>query len=229
MSKPRLLDVFAGEGGATRGYMDAGFEVTAVDLNRRALSRNPAEHRVVSDGSSYICAHGAEYDLIHASPPCQRYSRGTAALDRSRYPDLIAQTREALIQVGRPYVIENVADAKPLLRDPVLLCGTMFQIVTMDTDGVLLHLRRHRLFEATFDLKAPRGCHHKITRQVGGAYNGAPNDKTKARMVRHGGYVPSLPVMQRLMGDLYSMTTVGVYECIPPVYAEWIGRAWLRA
>jgi len=105
----------------------------------------------------------------------------------------------------------------------------MFQIVAYDTDGVLLHLRRHRLFETTFPLKAPRGCHHKITRQVGGAYNGAPNDKVKARLVRHGGYVPNLPVMQALMGNLYSMSQVGIYEAIPPVYAEWIGKAFLRA
>jgi len=31
--KPRLLDLFCGAGGATRGYQDAGFHVIGVDIN----------------------------------------------------------------------------------------------------------------------------------------------------------------------------------------------------
>src|SRR4029077_3770260 len=31
--KPRLLDLFCGAGGATRGYQLAGFHVTGVDIN----------------------------------------------------------------------------------------------------------------------------------------------------------------------------------------------------
>jgi len=208
--------------------MDAGFEVTAVDISRKALSHNPAPRRYVADAIRFIRDHGAEYDLIHTSPPCQRYTRGTAAIDRSGYPDLIEQTRWVLEDVGRPFIIENVQDARAHLHEPTLLCGTMFGMVVADDDGRLMHLRRHRLFETTFDLQAPRGCHHKITRQVGGAYGGARRDKDEARLVRKGGYVPSVAVLRKMMGNLYSMSQEGIFECIPPVYAEWIGRAWLR-
>lgn len=37
MTRPRLLDLFAGEGGAAYGYMLAGFEVTAVDDQDRPV------------------------------------------------------------------------------------------------------------------------------------------------------------------------------------------------
>ncbi|WP_217215450.1 hypothetical protein [Streptomyces sp. AC550_RSS872] len=35
--RPRLLDLYCCQGGAAKGYVDAGFEVTGVDLARRVL------------------------------------------------------------------------------------------------------------------------------------------------------------------------------------------------
>ncbi len=52
--------------------------------------------------------------MIHASPPCQAYSVANNIHGRTDHPDLIAATREALIQTERPYIIENVPRA-PLL------------------------------------------------------------------------------------------------------------------
>ena len=88
-------------------------------------------------------------DFIHVSPPCQFYSQmsrcrpGLAAT----YPDLIGPVRELLTASGKPYVIENVEEARPWLKDPVTLCGFMLG----------REMYRHRLFEAGggFALAAP--------------------------------------------------------------------------
>jgi DNA (cytosine-5)-methyltransferase 1 len=67
----RLLDLFCGAGGAAMGYHRAGFEVVGID-------NHPQPHYpftfIQADALDYVTAHGDEYDMIHASPPCQRYS-----------------------------------------------------------------------------------------------------------------------------------------------------------
>lgn len=223
----KLLDAFACEGGATAGYQRAGWHVTSVDTDRNRLRYNPAAETVVADAIDYIREHGHKFAAIHASPPCQRYTRGNAYRDTSAYPDLIGPTREALLATGKPYVLENVPDAKAYLRDPVVLCGTMFGLVATDDDGTLLHLRRHRLFETNWPLVGG-DCNHALTAQVAGAYGGARRDKNEARHVRKGGYVPAADVLRKLL-DVPWMTQRGIFECLPPAYTEHIGRALLEA
>src|SRR5690348_7744317 len=121
-SRPRLLDLFSGAGGCAVGYHRAGFDVTGVDHVRQP--RYPFAH-IVADALEYVSERGREYDAIHASPPCQGYSRmrHLSWLRGRQYPMLIDETRRLLKATGRPYIIENVEDA-PL--DGVRLCGTMF-------------------------------------------------------------------------------------------------------
>ncbi len=221
----RLLDLFGGEGGATAGYQAAGFHVTAVDLDRARLRHNPADEVVLADAIAYVTEHGHKFDAIHASPPCQGYSIATSALtDRAdRYDRLIPATRAALVATGKPYVIENVYGARGELIDPILLCGSMFDLTAVDDDGTLLRMERHRVFETNFDLAPPRPCFHDKSVDVGGSYGGARRDRWEAKHVRRGGYVPSLPVQRALLGAPW-MTQQGCYRSIPPVYAEYIGR-----
>ena len=150
MSAPRLLDLFCGAGGCAAGYVRAGFEAHGVDLaDQPRYLLSGASSFTRADALEYVQAHGRGYDAIHASPPCQAYSKATAWRgDRSRHPDLIAITRELLEATGRPWAIENVPCAARHMRSPVLLCGTMFG----------LRVRRHRLFElsAGFLLTPPR-------------------------------------------------------------------------
>lgn len=128
---------------------------------------------------------------------------------------------------GLPWVMENVPKA-PLRRDAVL-CGSMFGLRTLDTDGTLLHLQRHRVFESNVPLHPPGPCVHPAGVQWAGVYGGARKDKTEARKIRKGGYVPpDAGVQSRLLGGVPWMTGKGRRECIPPVYAECIG-AQLRA
>jgi DNA (cytosine-5)-methyltransferase 1 len=64
----RLLDLFCGAGGAGMGYHRAGFEVVGVDINPQP--HFPFEFHQ-ADALEFCAAHGAEFDVIHASPPCQ--------------------------------------------------------------------------------------------------------------------------------------------------------------
>jgi DNA (cytosine-5)-methyltransferase 1 len=246
-----LLDLFCCEGGASMGYHRAGFDVYGVDLfDQFSQKRYPFPSFKADAIAATICLLGGlrlpfgheplgltDFAAIAASPPCQHASAGTRAQDRSKYPRLIEPTRKFLIQTGLPYVIENVKGAD--LRDPILLCGTMFGLSAIDDDGTKLEMWRHRLFESNVPLSAPvdfalaeeptpwlwtgGACSHGwLSGQVAGSYGGARRDKDEARNVRHGGYVPSKAVQQKLLGIDW-MTERGMHQSIPPAYTEWIG------
>lgn len=225
----RLLDAYCGEGGAGMGYSRAGFEVFGIDNSKARLKNYPFESVHVDDAIPYILAHGHEFDAIHASPPCTGYSIGTAALtDRlERYDRLIAATREALIATQRSYVIENVMGAIRELRTPGLLCGRMFGLAATDTDGTPLVMDRHRLFETNWLFMPPEHPAHDKALQVAGAYGGARRDKADARLIRKGGYVPSVEVQRELLGTPW-MSEKGCQLSIPPAFTTYIGEQ-LRA
>lgn len=246
MSRPKLLDLFCGEGGAAEGYVAAGFDVFGVDLGGKKKDGTPTpgplRHypygRQRGDALAYLAEHGHEYDAIHASPPCQGYSIATAGnpAARSKHKRLIAATRELLMLTGRPWVIENVELARSQMVDPIMLCGRMFRLGANDEDGMPLVLDRHRLFESNILLTAPPHPTHS-KEQVGGVYGGSrrsskPNatpsdDRHAARFDRGGGYVPrSKRVQQELLGIDW-MTVKGMQESIPPVYAHHVGAQLL--
>lgn len=226
MRRPRLLDLFCCEGGAAAGYIRAGWDVDGVDLEHRFAKRYPGRF-YAGDALEFVRTHGHLYDAIHASPPCQGYSRGNAGRE-TKWPKLIPATREALEWTGLPFVIENVKDAGPEMVDPLGLCGCMFDLSTVDTDGVTIHLQRLRMFETNWGLTAPGPCDHAAHEWVAGAYGGARRDKYEAKYVRKGGYVPrEKSVVQRLLGIEHDMTWNGLFECVPPAYTEWIGTQLL--
>src|SRR3712207_6428363 len=109
MRKPRLADLFCGAGGAGTGYARAGFEVIGFDITPQP--RYPFEFHSMDALEVDL----SDFDVVHASPPCQAYSDLQKQSKRT-YPALIAPTRERLLAFGLPYVIENVEGA-PLI-DP---------------------------------------------------------------------------------------------------------------
>lgn len=247
--RPTALDEFAGEGGAGEGYRRAGFCVTAVDNDRARLDLYPLPDcqgagRVIADAVTYLYDHGRSFALAHMSPTCTGYSRGTAAIpDRlEKYDRLIPVVRDIALELGVPYIIENVEDAGPELRDPLLLCWSMFHMrneVVLDADGEPLRMERHRLFESNLKLTAPRECHHPAGISVAGSYGGsrrakrapgetlaeiAPRDRYEAKHVRKGGYVPrSLQVQRTLLGAPW-MSAQGCKLSIPPFYTTCLGN-----
>lgn len=234
--RPTLHDYYAGEGGMGAGLQRAGFCVTPVELDAGRLARFPVDCAAVepvqADAIEHATEHAHRAAANHASPPCTGYSRGTVALpDRlTRYDRLIAMTREVLAASGRPYIIENVEDAKRELRSPLTVCWTELHrpgSVT-DDDGTPLWMRRHRLFESNVTLMGAGGCAHPARMQCAGAYGGARRDKDEARNIRHGGYVPSLRVMRALLGAPW-MSEKGCQLSIPPAYGQFIGEQIMEA
>lgn len=222
----KLLDLFCGEGGASLGYKSLGWEITGVDNDKTRLKRYPF-HSFLDDAMKYLYVHGHEYDFIHASPPCQGYSIATSALpDRlTRYNRMIPALRDLLKETGKPYVIENVYNARTEMVDPQLLCGRMFGLRTVDDDGTQLVMDRHRMFETNWGFTGPEHVKHDTSLQVAGSYGGARRDKVEARTVRKGGYVPSIEKQQELLGITH-MTEKGMWLSIPPAYTSYIGMRY---
>lgn len=216
-----LLDAFCCQGGGALGYARAGFEVVGVDV--RPQRRYPFTF-VQADALEYIAEHGHEFDVIHASPPCQRYSI-TRHTHGKEHPDLVGPTRDALEATGRPYVIENVVGAP--LRDPLMLCGSEFNLTATDDDGTPLRLERHRLFESNVFLTGNGGCRHDPRVAVAGSYGAGSRTRAAAR-ARHGGYTPGKHVREELLGIDW-MTLHGLAQALPPVYTEFIGHQLIDA
>ncbi|MEU5412684.1 DNA cytosine methyltransferase [Streptomyces clavifer] len=206
----RVLDLFCCQGGAAMGYHRAGFDVTGIDLAPQP--RYPFRF-IQADAIDYVREHGAEFDFIHASPPCQRYSRAQKIQHRD-HPDLIAPTRTALEATGRPWVIENVEEAHRELRNPVTLCAAAFGMRTY----------RHRLFETggNFTFTPPRHPAHW-----------APLTKMgRPRAAGHfAHYVGNFSGVQEARTDMGVgwMNRDGIRECIPPAYTHHIATALLAS
>src|SRR3990167_3707174 len=94
-AKPRLLDLFCGAGGVTRGYQDAGFFVVGVDIHSQP--RYCGDLFVKADAMTWTDFEG--FDLVVASPPCQAYSRCRhLPWNKSKvYPDLLPGIRQRLL------------------------------------------------------------------------------------------------------------------------------------
>ncbi|MFG2614433.1 class I SAM-dependent methyltransferase [Streptomyces anulatus] len=202
--RPRLLDLFCCQGGAAKGYADAGFDVTGVDLHPQ--TRYPFRF-VQADAIAYVLEHGAQFDVIHASPPCQHDS-DCQRLQGRDHPDLIAPTRTALQATGRPWVLENVRGAVPKLDRPVMLCGPMFGVETY----------RHRYFETGGGLTLHQPHHPAHT--VPQAKMGRPIPPG-----HYGQFVGNFSGVQhaRNVMDVHWMNRDGIRECIPPAYTHHIG------
>ncbi|WP_394432501.1 SAM-dependent methyltransferase [Streptomyces sp. SGAir0957] len=206
--RPRLLDLFCCQGGAAKGYADAGFDVTGIDIAPQP--RYPFRF-IQADAVAFVLAHGAAFDFIHASPPCQHDSE-CQRLRGNTHPDLIGPTRAALDRTGRPWVLENVRGALPKLHAPVMLCGPMFGVRTY----------RHRFFETGggFTLTQPAHPAHtvpqaKMGRPVPPGYFG-----------QYVGNFSGVQQARDVLGVLW-MNRDGIRECIPPVYTQHIGLAAL--
>lgn len=226
--RPLLLDLFCGAGGAAVGYHRAGFDVIGVDIAPQPrypfpfVQANALEHL-----ASLTWLEVQQYAAVHASPPCPRYStigkqarqQGRAVLER--HPDLVGPTRDALRAAGLPYVIENVPGAP--LHAPSLLCGSM----------VGLDVRRHRLFETSFQLLAPP-CQHGVwtNSYTQARYHGGKRETVSRTIGVYGGGQG----MGAGEGDLWRaamgiewMTRRELAQAIPPAFTELVGWQLLAA
>ena len=186
-------------------------EIVGVDI--KPQPRYPFKF-VQGDWSEVgICRH---WDLVWASPPCQRYT-SAAPLQKREHPDFIAKVRQRLHECAVSYVIENVPGAP--LENPATLCG-----LTLGCN-----VKRHRLFEASFPIFAPpcpRGhpgdwlivFGWSALRRSSGGGTGPKKDrgKTKGKSVPH-------EEACRAMGIDW-MTRAELSQAIPPAYSRYIGE-----
>jgi DNA (cytosine-5)-methyltransferase 1 len=194
-SRPRLLDLFCGAGGAAMGYYRAGFDVVGVDIVNQ--KHYPFEFHQ-ADALTYPLEG---FDALHASPPCQGYSRMRHLpwLKDNDYPKLIDPTRLRLLSTGKPWVIENVMDSH---LPAGWLCGTMF--------GMPFY--RHRRFETSYFWMQPGHPTHRFVIRPG-RYFGDSGDKANAREAFCWPW----------------MTHMEQRQAIPPIYTEYIGKYLMQA
>jgi DNA (cytosine-5)-methyltransferase 1 len=222
--KPRLLDLFCGAGGCTKGFQRAGFEVVGVDISPQPnycgddfVQMDALEFlRRLLDGERVAGYVLSDFVAVHASPPCQGYSTANNIHGRDDHPLLIADVRELLEATGLPYSIENVEGAKAHIHNPVTICGL----------SLGLNVRRHRLFECNFPVMTfPCGRHegdwllvfgHSVLERgtvVGKAKGGGNTIKRIHTTTARG---------REAMGIDW-MTRDELSEAIPPAYTEHIG------
>ena len=221
MGRPRALDLFCGGGGAALGMIRAGFEVVGVDHNPRHRRVYPGEFIEADALAPPVDLH--DFDLVWASPPCQRWSVSTSGHAALRHPDLIGPVRALL--APHPFtVIENVPRA-PIRADVVL---------TGPTVG-LPRIQRRRHFELSWWpgllpslLHVPRwmwaaGKAITVTTSLCATSHYYPRKRA--------GLPGRVPVAEAraAMGIDTPMTSRQVGEAVPPAYAELIARRALEA
>ncbi len=226
MSTPLLYDVYCGAGGATKGYQLAGFRVIGID--------NKPQRDYCGDGFILIDAleflnryNAGEFEraqAFHASPPCKADNQailGRPAYEhaREKYARLREPTRDRLLLTGKLFVIENVPLAKGQLRDPIMLCGTMFG----------LKVRRHRYFELHgFEiLFAPSSCGCRGRAGYTAAFDGFSSFANGAKLISVAGHNFSVADGREAMGIDWT-GQAGLSQAIPWAYTKFIGDYALK-
>jgi DNA (cytosine-5)-methyltransferase 1 len=205
----KLLDLFCGAGGAGKGYINAGFDVTGIDI---APQPDYPGTFIQDDALAYLAAHGHEYDAVHASPPCQASSALTKGTNKGReYLNLIPATRALLALHNKPTIIENVQGSD--LRRDLTLCGEMFSLAVI----------RHRYFELNGFPYIPTP--HKPHRGVIKGWNhGKINpDGVYYQVYGAGGRKGTVAEWQDAMGIHWTDNRTSIAEAIPPAYTRFIG------
>jgi DNA (cytosine-5)-methyltransferase 1 len=216
MSRPRLLDLFCGAGGAAVGYHRAGFEVVGVDINPQP--RYPFEFH---QGDALTFPLDG-FDVVHASPPCQGYlnehfRKTPSGHVRRDHPRLIEVVRDRLIASGLAYVIENIPGARRCMRSPVMLCGSSFGLA----------VRRHRLFECSAPaLSLP--CQHPREPKYPTQYRPKNGQNPLSTVVQVYGNGKGTWMWGPAMGIDW-MRREELSQAIPPAYTEFLGRQLLAA
>ena len=246
----KVLDLFCCSGGAAVGYEQAFGEVEITGIDHVFKKEYPYTF-IKADIVDFIqetpLGWFQDFDFIHASPPCQKDSQCEhLARAQGNLPsdvDLMPIIRHFLLNVGVPYVIENVVRAwtKPWENsgekgpDPrmvnAILCGSSFG----------LGVQRHRMFESSFPISSLLCDHNTKSWPIGpkgkpkpwGLY-GSMNDHVKGmnnktgKMATGGWTVPDIPTGQKAMGITHITEWSNLKEAIPPAYTKHIGQCFLK-
>lgn len=212
---------------AADGYASAGADVTlGIDIKFQPnypylFLRGDAIEMLNSDIPE-------KFDIIHASPPCQLFTRAKHLRDAQGKQskekiDLLTPTLEILRRrwSHKTWLVENVENAAPLMPGAVRVCGSYFG----------LHVQRHRLFLSNVPLLGTT-CHHETfpldpetgkPRPWGVYYAAGDNIPKGGRTARDADHA------RELFGIGRPMSWDELKEGFPPLYTEHIGRQLIAA
>jgi DNA (cytosine-5)-methyltransferase 1 len=220
-----LLDLCCGAGGCSMGYYQAaqklGLDIQITGIDKKKQKNYPFTFHQ-GDALAYLVEHGKNFTHVHASPPCQAYSNGSAPARKEgkKYDSgIFHDIRVEMYNRRIPGVIENVPGS-PTIPD-VVLNGLMFG----------LPVKRTRWFELVhwFMLKPSVPMHRK------GAYlrgeiisifgNGQMKSKNGAEI-----QVPGSTVGEKRGNAMQIdwMSKMELAQAIPPAYTKYIGENFLK-
>jgi DNA (cytosine-5)-methyltransferase 1 len=212
----KLLDLYCGAGMASDGYAAAGItHIVGVDINPQPFY----PYTFTQDDALAVLESELpeDFDLIHASPPCQAHTRAkhlrTAQGGTSKYLDLLTPTLALLRErwSHKTWIVENVPGA-PGMDAAVTECGSAYG----------LGVRRHRLFLSNVRLVGS-GCDHKAQGRPWGVYHvmgdSIPQGGRTALNLAHG---------LEVMGVSREIPWDSLKEGFPPAYTAHLGTQVLN-
>lgn len=119
----KVLDLFSGAGGLSRGFMDAGYDVVlGVDFDVAALKTfkenhghseamilDLFDHSNITKITDYLDEHNHKIDVLVGGPPCQGFSvAGPRNLNDKRNSLYLAMVKLANILKPQAVILENV-------------------------------------------------------------------------------------------------------------------------
>lgn len=217
--RPRLLDLFCGQGGASMGYHLAGFDVVGVDAVAQPLY--PFEFHE-ADANTYPLEG---FDAVHASPPCKEHTE-LAKTVRQQYDSgwMLAHTIERLQAWNAgPWVVENVEAAD--MPGALTLCGSEFRL-----EDDQYALKRHRRFVSNVFLMGAGGClgHGRRSKRIIGVYGDLSNADRQTGRGPDGRTRASVARARQLMRMPWA-DAAGLAQAIPPDYTRFIGEQIMAA
>lgn len=211
----KMLDLCCGAGLAAAGYWRSGCfsEIVGVDIDPAMRGVYPFDF-IAGDALALDYDFLLAFDFIHASPPCQFYSRVTPRRYRHQHPRLIPGFRRMLHATDRPHIIENVPGSGHDLRPNLTLSGL----------DVGLPMDRPRLFRVAVAEKFSSNSFKDgltVLRQIRNrrAVNVHGSEYVSKRDTFDAFGVNDLPVSHKR-----NLTAVHVQQGIPPAMTFYLAR-----
>lgn len=221
----RLLDLFCCGGLASWGYWRSGVfsEIVGVDIEHQPYAFDFIQGDALALDYDFL----SMFDFIHASPPCQYYSKMTP--DRSKHPRLIPPTLLMLNAAGKPFVVENVEGSGHDLRPNLLMTGA----------DVGLPILRRRYFHcswintrAAVNVRSSPASHMSIDLNINQTPGAYMSSSSGANVVVHGGNVTRSGLIKAMGLDEMSsaaLSKISMYHMeqgIPPAMTTKIIRLY---
>jgi DNA (cytosine-5)-methyltransferase 1 len=224
MPKVKLLDLCCKAGGCSVGYdraaKELGIDIDIVGVDIEEQPNYPFKF-IKGDAAEFLKNNYNDFTHLHASPPCQLYSKQSAneRYKGKQYSNFLDIIKPLMYGTALPGVIENVMDAP--IRGDICLRGDMFGLKTLRKRK--FELINWFMMQPGLQYIKPGSVVHRgeyIT-CTGNGNNGSMNKQKKFTPFIH---------KKNTVAETWSfamkidwMTTDEMREAIPPSYTHLIG------